>query len=251
MGRKGFYVALVLLLFPTLCFAGFRTDELNVTNNATVNNSLGVGTAPAARLHVRYPTTGNVIFEAETGDGSSNLNINFGYNGYGYYWRYYGAGSGDGNQLQLWTEGAGSTDDPVYAINQSGNITFNQSITVQGLIIGNGSQLTSVPQWQARYNNSDAATITINWSLGNVQSVVLGGNRNIEFTDGQDGARYTLMLVQDDTGSRTVTWNATTMRFADNTTPTLTTTANKTDYFAILYNGLSSTYDFIGQRLNF
>ena len=122
------------------------TGNLNMNGQGIwygVNGSLGLGTtAPGAKLHVNYPTSGDVIFQAGTGDGGSDMNLRYGYNGYGWYNKYLGSGSGDGNEWQLWSEGAGSTDQQVYGIRQSGNIDFKKQLTVQG-DVGIG---TAVPQ---------------------------------------------------------------------------------------------------------
>ena len=55
------------------------------------------------------------------------------------------------------------------------------------------------------------------------------------------GINYTLLLVQDATGSRTTTWNAA-FDFGTAGTPTLTTTANKTDVISCLAASTSTLY---------
>ena len=47
---------------------------------------------------------------------------------------------------------------------------------------------------------------------------------------------YHYLIIQDGTGSRTVTFNAA-YEFKDDTAPTLTTTAAKGDLFVFRYNG--------------
>ncbi|MGI6278309.1 MAG: tail fiber domain-containing protein [Patescibacteria group bacterium] len=100
------------------------------------DGNVGIGTTgPGAKLHVQYPSSGDIIFDAGTGDGASDMNIQYGYNGYGWYWKYLGSGSGDNNELQLWSEGAGSTDQQAYGIKQSGKMTFYQDATFNGDIL--------------------------------------------------------------------------------------------------------------------
>ena len=53
---------------------------------------------------------------------------------------------------------------------------------------------------------------------------------------GVAGAFISILVIQDGTGSRTVTWNAA-YEFAADTAPTLTTTANLGDLFVFRYNG--------------
>jgi putative exporter of polyketide antibiotics len=88
---------------------------------------------------------------------------------------------------------------------------------------------------------SDGATVTFNLDEASVQTVVLAGNRTLALSNVQVGQIFCLRLVQDTTGSRTVTW-FTTIKWPYNVVPTLTTTANKTDVFVFICTG-SGTYD--------
>ena len=84
---------------------------------------------------------------------------------------------------------------------------------------------------------SDASTVTWNALTQSVAKVVLGGNRTIGLASGGvAGAFISILVIQDGTGSRTVTWNAA-YEFAADTAPTLTTTANLGDLFVFRYNG--------------
>lgn len=84
-----------------------------------------------------------------------------------------------------------------------------------------------------RIDDTDEATITINWQTSNSHSVTLGGNRTIAWANPLDGQVIVLTLRQDGTGSRTITWPST-VAWPDGTAPTLTTTANKTDVFTFV-----------------
>ena len=84
---------------------------------------------------------------------------------------------------------------------------------------------------------TDASTVTWNALTQSVAKVTLGGNRTIGLASGGvSGAFISILVIQDGTGSRTVTWNAA-YEFASNTAPTLTTTANLGDLFVFRYNG--------------
>jgi hypothetical protein len=94
---------------------------------------------------------------------------------------------------------------------------------------------------------ADAPTITVDWSKGTTQSVTLGGNRTLQFVNGVKGGKYMLILKQDATGSRTVTWPSSVHwpGFSPQPSPAaLTTTANKKDYLTFFFNGAS--YDAVG-----
>ena len=130
-----------------------------------------------------------------------------------------------------------------------GSVAFgNVLLSTAGGNVGIG---TASPQHRLSVSGSmysvrnpltDGATIAVDWNNGNTQSVTLGGNRTFTFANGQDGAFYTLILRQDATGSRTVTWPAS-CRFPYGYTPRLTITANKTDYIGFVYNAATATYD--------
>ena len=70
-----------------------------------------------------------------------------------------------------------------------------------------------------------------------VAKITIAGNRTIgAASGGVAGAFISLLIIQDGTGSRTVTFNAA-YEFKDDTAPTLTTTAAKGDLFVFRYNG--------------
>ena len=84
---------------------------------------------------------------------------------------------------------------------------------------------------------TDGATITWDVSTAQVAKVTLGGNRTLSApTNGATGQFISLLVIQDGTGSRTLTWNSA-YEFASDTAPTLTTTASLGDLFTFRYNG--------------
>ena len=84
---------------------------------------------------------------------------------------------------------------------------------------------------------TDDSTITWDASTQDVAKVTLGGNRTLgSASNGTTGQFISLLIIQDGTGSRTLTWNAA-YEFASDTAPTLTTTANLGDVFVFRYNG--------------
>ena len=95
---------------------------------------------------------------------------------------------------------------------------------------------------------TDGATINWNMSTQSVAKVTLGGNRTLAApTNGSTGQFATITVIQDGTGSRTLTWNAV-YEFKDDTAPTLTTTGGKGDVFVFKYNG--SKWLEVGRNLN-
>jgi len=95
---------------------------------------------------------------------------------------------------------------------------------------------------------TDGATINWDASTQDVCKVTLGGNRTMAApTNNTTGQFISILVIQDGTGSRTLTWNAV-FEFASDTAPTLTTTAAKGDVFVFRYNG--SKWLEVGRNLN-
>lgn len=90
---------------------------------------------------------------------------------------------------------------------------------------------------------------------GQVQTHTLTGNRTLGFvgTDGgavaKDGTIFTLIFIQDATGSRTLAWNSG-YKFAGGTTPTLTTAAGSVDIFVFVVSATGTKAYCIGQFLD-
>ena len=84
---------------------------------------------------------------------------------------------------------------------------------------------------------TDQATVTWDASTQDVCKLTLGGNRTMAApTNNTTGQFISILVIQDGTGSRTLTWNAV-FEFKDDTAPTLTTTASLGDVFVFRYNG--------------
>jgi len=84
---------------------------------------------------------------------------------------------------------------------------------------------------------TDGATISWNTAEGQVAEVTLGGNRTMAApTNVKDGAFYSLKVIQDGTGSRTISWNAV-FKFTGATAPTLSTAANSVDFVIFSSDG--------------
>lgn len=95
---------------------------------------------------------------------------------------------------------------------------------------------------------TDGATVTLDASLGRTFRVTLGGNRTLAITNPTDGQVIELEIIQDGTGSRTLTLPAS-VRFST-TAPSslyvLSTTAAKRDYLTLKYNSAATKWDAVG-----
>ena len=84
--------------------------------------------------------------------------------------------------------------------------------------------------------NSGDDTVLIDWTLSAKQKLTLTGNCFIDFIDPPGPCDLTLRLVQDSTGSRTVSWTKI-IKWPNGNAPSLTTTANAIDIIVFYYDG--------------
>lgn len=90
---------------------------------------------------------------------------------------------------------------------------------------------------------TDQATIATDASLGNHFRVTLGGNRTLgNPSNPTDRQRVIWELIQDATGSRTITLGSAFALGTDLTAITLTTTASKRDFMGAIYNSSTSKW---------
>ena len=112
-----------------------------------------------------------------------------------------------------------TTDNGVDRLQVNGNVTATQySSTVQTL--------------------TDGATITFNANNGSNAVVTLGGNRTLAFSNTRTGAYYTLRVIQDGTGSRTLAMPGTVKVIGGGAgVITLSTAANSVDIISFYFDG--------------
>jgi hypothetical protein len=95
---------------------------------------------------------------------------------------------------------------------------------------------------------TDGTTVTWDASTAPVCKLTLGGNRTLSApTNGATGQFISIAVIQDATGSRTLTWNSA-YEFTGDTAPILTTTVSKADLFVFRYNG--TVWHEVGRNLN-
>ncbi len=129
-----------------------------------------------------------------------------------------------------------STDNAIARFDgTSGSALQNSGITISD------SNVMAVPAqyYSARYDAGNSGTSkTLDWNNGNCQLLTLTGNVTLTLSNPAAGGRYLLELLQDGTGSRTVTFPAA-VKWSGASAPTLTTTAGRTDIVTLYYNGTS------------
>jgi hypothetical protein len=140
------------------------------------------------------------------------------------------------------TNTTASTSATTGALVLTGGMGLGGNLTTSATSTVNLGAATSPPSVRLFLNGSSASSVTNlnysstvqpNFATGNNFNIVLTGNMTLSFpsnpTVGQSGIIY---LVQDGTGSRTVSYG-TGWRFPGGAAPTLTTTANSVD--ALVY----------------
>ncbi len=96
---------------------------------------------------------------------------------------------------------------------------------------------------------ADAAPVVWSPVAAQTARLVIGGNRTIANPTGAipAGFRYTLIITQDATGSRTATWGSK-YKWPGGTAPTLTATAARSDVFEFISDGTNLLGSVIGQN---
>jgi len=134
---------------------------------------------------------------------------------------------------------------------------LDSSITITGLstsatgtvlTLSDSNILFAKKGYFAEQTLTDGATIDWNLSTQQVAKVTLAGNRTLNAPSNQQaGAFYSLAIIQDGTGSRTLTFNSA-YKFTGATAPTLTTTASAKDIIIFKSDGTNLLE--VGRSLN-
>ncbi|WP_406660887.1 hypothetical protein V7O66_13770 [Methanolobus sp. ZRKC3] len=146
-------------------------------------------------------------------------------------WTKLAAGT-SGNYLK--TQGAAA--NPLWAAAPSTELSEDTTPVLGGNLDCSSKNLTGakVVTTTAEHDNGNSSTaITIDQNNGNYQKLTLTAACSITLT-GLDCAGLSLRLVQDGTGSRTVTW-VSTIKWAGGSAPTLSTAAGAEDIITLQY----------------
>jgi hypothetical protein len=215
----------------TINFSDSATDVVGDTTpqlggNLDVNGNDIVSTSNA-NIDIVPNGTGDVTLQADTvqvGDSGANATITT--NGTGDLILNTNAGTNSGNI----TIADGANGDISFTTNGTGEIVFNDSAYFPEATLTDASTIA----WDVQSSPVAKVTLTDNRTLGAGSNAVAG-----QFVS--------LLVIQDGTGSRTLSFNAV-YEFTEDTAPTLTTTASKGDLFVFRYNG--SKFLEVGRNLN-
>jgi hypothetical protein len=154
-----------------------------------------------------------------------------------------------GNALSWDSYNGGGTTLEVFTLSEEGTATFSGSGIFEDNVAISGVATFAKATKPALKANADATTVTFDVNEANVHTVTLGANRIFAISNETAGQKFMIRILQDGTGSRTVTWFST-IKWAGGSAPTLTTTASKADVVGFLVTG-TDTYDgfVIGQNI--
>ena len=120
----------------------------------------------------------------------------------------------------------------------SGVLVFNNAPALTNPTVTNYVETT--------YTANSSTAITLALTNGTVQIITLTGNATITMPTATSGKSFILLLKQDGTGSRTVTWS--TVKWPAGTAPTITSTASKQDIFSFFADGTNWYGVTVGQN---
>lgn len=247
-------------LSNTLAVAGNTTlsSALNVTGSAVLSNTLSVtgNTTIANQIsitgNVNLTTATAIIANSSPGTNGQLLTTN----GTSVYWYTLPIPQPGGTNTSVMFNDSGSFGGGSgFTFNKStNNVTIANSVTIGNVLTVNGSvqlgnnvlqngQLRAYKEF-LQANTSTTGSTSLDLSQSNVFRCVLVGNTTFTFANPPStGIMYsfTLVVQQDSTGGRTITWPAS-AKWPGALLPPATTTANAVDVWNfITYDG-GSTY---------
>jgi hypothetical protein len=104
-------------------------------------------------------------------------------------------------------------------------------------VYSNYLRMSGEASFVLQVHSSITGAETINWQNGNKHKMTFGaGNATLSFTAPHNSAGLILIIIQDGTGGRTITWPGT-VKWPGGTAPTLSTGANAIDVIGFIYEG--------------
>ena len=138
-----------------------------------------------------------------------------------------------GNTIGLGDNSGGTLTENL-TILSGGDVGIGQTSPTEKLEVAGNVKIDG-QAYTELHTEASAATITPDWDNGNIYTTELtsASTTFADPTNIKPGATYIIILKQDGTGSRTVSWG-TKYKFPGGTAPTLTTGANKADVITLV-----------------
>ena len=201
-----------------LTATGSATNELTVANAATGSGPTLSSTGSSdsnININITPAGTGDVVLKTDLvslGGGSETGHLS----------------SNGAYDLKLDTNSSTNSGSIVITDGANGNIEFTNN--------GTGKVKFNDAAYNPEATLTDAATVTWDAQAEPVAQVTLTDNRNMGApSNGVAGQFISLLVIQDSSGSRLLTWNAV-FEFPLEAAPTLTTTAALGDLFVFRYH---------------
>jgi hypothetical protein len=119
-------------------------------------------------------------------------------------------------------------------------ISIGSGLTLSGGSLNTASTAPNVCQTGEFDAGNSGTSITLNWNNGASQLVTLTGNLGtLTLSNPVAGCTYRIEFVEDGTGGRTITFPAS-IKFENDTTPTLITTADKVIFCSLVYTTIGA-----------
>jgi hypothetical protein len=99
---------------------------------------------------------------------------------------------------------------------------------------------------ETAFTANSSTAITLDLANGTVQIITLTGNATITMPTATAGKSFIILLKQDATGSRSVTWS--TVKYPSGTAPTITATASRMDILSFFADGTNWYGTVLGQN---
>ena len=204
---------------------GAGAAPATVTTGTGVVTALGVNTGSAGAFVVNGGALGTP--SSGTLTNATGLPISTGVSGLGTGVATFLATPSSANLISAVTDETGS-----------GVLVFNSAPALTNPTVTN--------YVETLYSANTSTAITVALTNGTVQNLTLTGNATITMPTAVAGKSFIIILSQDATGSRTVTWS--TVVWPSATAPTITTTASKKDIYSFFSDGTNWYGTTIGQN---
>ena len=201
----------------TINFVGATVTATNSGDDVTVNVSAGTGTVTSVAATV--PSFLSVAGSPITTSGTLAITLS-------------------GTALPIANGGTGATTLAGASI-----VTYTGTETLTNKTLTNP---TITNYTETMYSANTGTAITVDLANGTLQKLTLTGNATITMPTATAGKSFVIILAQDGTGSRTVTWS--TVVWPSATAPTITSTASKRDILSFFSDGTSWFGTTIGQN---